>query len=130
MNGAARPSWFGRLRHDSRFFAALGLILVLLQSLQPLAVAQSASGGHFVICTSLGAEPAIDGSPVQHEGCDSCVLGTCGLHAVGKAITASTEAWAPVAALAFASLVVVADTLGAPPAPNGPPGIRAPPAFA
>ena len=130
MNGAARPSWFGRLRRDSRLFAALGLILVLLQSLQPLAVAQSASGGHFVICTALGAEPATDGSPVQHEGCDSCVLGTCGLHALGKAIAASTGAWAPIVAHAFdvRSFAAGHSVISAP--PHGPPAIRAPPAFA
>lgn len=130
MTRSAKSGWFERLRRDGRLFALLGFVLVALHSLQPLAVAEAGADGRFVLCTMLGAEPLPDGTPIRHDGCDDCVVGACCPHAVGKAIAASTDAWTSVAALAFASLALAADTLGAPPAPSGPPGIRAPPAVA
>jgi hypothetical protein len=115
------------LRRDQRLFALLALMLVLANSLQPLAVAQASASGQFVICTMLGAEPLPDGTPVQHAGCGECVVGACGFQPAVKTVGGSVPAWQPLASLAFDPRPSVEQTPPAPWPPERPPGSRAPP---
>jgi hypothetical protein len=130
MRNSAKPSWFARLRGDQRLFAALALFLLFAHTLQPLAVAQASASGHLVICTMLGAEPLPDGTPVHHDSCGECVVGTCGLKTLAKAIVVAVPAWEPVLAVAEAPLPSHDTFSPESLPPERPPGIRAPPSFA
>lgn len=132
MSTASRPSLFASLRRDSFLFALLGTLVLLLNTLQPLAASQMPEGGHLVICTALnaGGDAGASGDPSSGplDDCPICLIGNaCGTTALHKATPSPLAAFPAPAALAAQSLPRAAaegpaELLVAPP-----PAIRAPP---
>lgn len=120
--------WFATLRRDGRLFAALAVLLLVVQALQPLAAAAAMRGtGAFVICTSVGmqAQSDTDGT-VRHEGCSSCIAGHCG-HALPQAELDRQIVWWRPQPTRSAPAPKLADTPHPLREAAPPPGIRAPP---
>ncbi|WP_127520253.1 hypothetical protein [Mesorhizobium sp. Z1-4] len=122
-----RTSWFESLRREGGLFAALAVLLTVLNALQPLGAAQAA-GQDFVICTLAGAA-GDEGEPRgMPEGCPACIgVHHCTGAAAFKAALASEPAFAPPAAVAEARLSAEFGLIPPGTAAGPPPAIRAPP---
>lgn len=68
-------TWFDTLRRDRSLFVLLASFIMLLQAMQPLALAsQATGGGHFVICTEGEVDPL---HPQLHVDCSKCIASVC-----------------------------------------------------
>lgn len=75
MTRGPTNTWFDTLRRDRSLFVLLASFILLLQAMQPLAMAsQATGGGHFVICTDGDVDP---GQPQLHPDCAKCIAGSC-----------------------------------------------------
>ncbi|GAB5505008.1 MAG: hypothetical protein Rhirs2KO_01710 [Rhizobiaceae bacterium] len=123
-----RTSWFESLRREGSLFAALAVLLVLLNALQPLGAAHAA-GQDFVICTLAGATDGSDGEPGgMPENCPACIgFHQCSGIGAPKDLLTSEPAFAPPAA--HAANLVFAEVRSFPSGgiAGPPPAIRAPP---
>lgn len=125
-----RATWFATLRRDRGVFALLAVILILVQSVQPLAAAGAQNlGGMPVICTAMAADDgaAQPGAPLRHESCAKCIAGACGFAPLAKALTPGLPAWAQPAMVALPAwrldppIVAFRDISGRSPAIRAPP---------
>ena len=130
MSTASRLTLFASLRRDRFLFALLGTLVLILNTLQPLAAAQM-PGGHMAICTALnaGGETGASGdSSGPLDDCPVCLIGNaCGAAAAYKATPAAFAAFPAPAALAAQPLLAVASDGPAELLVAPPPAIRAPP---
>ena len=125
-----RATWFAALRRDRGAFALLAFILMLVQSVQPLAAAGAENlGGMPVICTAMTADDDAPspGAPLRHESCAKCIAGACGFAPLAKALTPAMAAWAQPAAVAVPAWRVDTPAFAFRDMSGRPPAIRAPP---
>lgn len=131
MSTASRLTLFASLRRDRFLFALLGTLVLILNTLQPLAAAQMPGGGHIAICTALdagGETGAASDSSGPLDDCPVCLIGNaCGAAAVYKATPAAFAAFPAPSALAAQPLPAVASDGPAELLVAPPPAIRAPP---
>jgi len=75
MTRGPTTSWFDMLRRDRSMFVLLASFVLLLQAMQPLALASQANGGGpFVICTNNEVDP---GQSQLHIDCAKCIASGC-----------------------------------------------------
>ena len=123
-----RTSWFESLRREGSLFAALAVLLVLLNALQPLGAAHAA-GQDFVICTLAGVTDDSESEPGgMPENCPACIgFHQCSGAGAPKDLLNSEPAFA--SPTAHAANLVFAEVRSLPPGKvaGPPPAIRAPP---
>ncbi|MCR4265613.1 DUF2946 family protein [Nitratireductor sp. ZSWI3] len=126
----AQTTWFDSLRRDAKLFAVAGFLALLLNALQPLMAAATASPADgFVICTTYGVGQVGDNNrehPRDVE-CPLCLTGhSCGIQLVANAPAAPAALTRPMAVGIRIALPWRLDVSTAR-AGASPPSIRAPP---
>jgi hypothetical protein len=106
-------NWFGQLRRERGLFLAVGALLLLLNTLQPLAFAESANHGGWTICRGMAVEAGVGGgTEIPADECPICIAGFCATPLTpAKALLASGIAYSP-AGLESSPEIVRWDTEG------------------
>ena len=132
MSPASRPTLFASLRRDRWPFALLGVLVLFLNTLQPLAAAQASEGGHLSVCTLYGVDnlgTASGDTPANPlDDCPICLMGHgCANGAAYKAVPDAFAAVPAPAALVAAPPYATREAGHAARRDIPPPAIRAPP---